>query len=153
MIFFIHAIATLLLTAFKCSAPWTVQTVEEDEGDISNNTEILVSEPKKVGDGISAYIVYKVTIRVRISMLSVQKHAKHFTALFRVYLGEPVSDICSPASVILPTLQQKPYRSAVLDCAAVRLQLLILDGAMGLNLHTCLSMMSLGFVEATTVQK
>lgn len=42
-----------------------MQTVEED-GDDFNKTEILVSEPKKVGDGMSAYIVYKVTTRVRI---------------------------------------------------------------------------------------
>jgi len=27
--------------------------------------EILVSEPKKVGDGMNAYVVYKVTTRVQ----------------------------------------------------------------------------------------
>jgi len=44
---------------------WTVQTFEDDESDF-NKTEILVSEPKKVGDGMSAYIVYKVTTRVKM---------------------------------------------------------------------------------------
>jgi len=34
-----------------------------------------VSEPKKMGDGMNAYIVFKVTTRVRISRLSVQKAA------------------------------------------------------------------------------
>jgi len=42
-----------------------VQSVEEDEDD-SSKTEISVSEPKKVGDGMSAYIVYRVTTRVKI---------------------------------------------------------------------------------------
>ena len=45
-----------------------MQTAEEDEDDF-NKTEILVSEPKKVGDGMSAYIVYKVTTRVRMFTL------------------------------------------------------------------------------------
>jgi len=49
-----------------------VQSVDEDEDDL-NKTEILVSEPKKMGDGMNAYIVYKVTTRVRISHLSLQK--------------------------------------------------------------------------------
>lgn len=34
-----------------------------------------MSEPKKMGDGMNAYIVFKVTTRVRISRLSVQKAA------------------------------------------------------------------------------
>ena len=58
----------LLLMKSECFAHWTVQTVEEDEDDF-NKTEILVSEPKKVGDGMSAYIVYKVTTRVRMFKL------------------------------------------------------------------------------------
>jgi len=49
---------------FECFAHWTVQSVKED-GDDFNSTEILVSEPKKVGDGMSAYIIYKVTTRVK----------------------------------------------------------------------------------------
>ena len=55
----------VLMTTFKCFAHWTVQSVKEDGGDF-NSTEILVSEPKKVGDGMSAYVVYKVTTRVRM---------------------------------------------------------------------------------------
>jgi len=49
-----------------------VQFVEEKQDDL-NKSEILVSEPKKIGDGINAYIVYKVTTRVRIFRLSLQK--------------------------------------------------------------------------------
>lgn len=50
-----------------------MQSVEEkNEGDL-NNAEILVSEPKKIGDGMNAYIVYKVTTRVRIFHLSLQE--------------------------------------------------------------------------------
>ena len=48
---------------------WVVQAVKEDEDDY-NHTEIDVSEPKKVGDGMSAYIVYKVTTRVWMLQLS-----------------------------------------------------------------------------------
>ena len=51
-----------------------MQSVEENEDDL-NKSEILVSEPKKIGDGINAYVVYKVTTRVSISRLSVQKAA------------------------------------------------------------------------------
>jgi len=42
----------------------SLDCVKED-GDDFNSTEILVSEPKKVGDGMSAYIIYKVTTRVK----------------------------------------------------------------------------------------
>ncbi|MCU0443348.1 MAG: hypothetical protein MUE85_00425, partial [Microscillaceae bacterium] len=34
--------------------------------DLSRHIEILVSDPKKVGDGMSAYVTYKVTTRVSI---------------------------------------------------------------------------------------
>lgn len=68
MILIIFSVCVMTLTASTCFAAWIVQTVEEDEDDFTK-TEILVSEPKKVGDGMSAYIVYKVTTRVSMSKL------------------------------------------------------------------------------------
>lgn len=32
--------------------------------DLSQNIEILISDPKKIGDGIGAYVAYKVITRV-----------------------------------------------------------------------------------------
>lgn len=68
MILIIFSVCVMTLTASTYFAAWIVQTVEEDEDDFTK-TEILVSEPKKVGDGMSAYIVYKVTTRVSMSKL------------------------------------------------------------------------------------
>jgi len=64
-IFHLFVIMASVTTWVVCSLDWIVQTVDKD-GDDCNMTEILVSEPKKVGDGMSAYIVYKVTTRVRM---------------------------------------------------------------------------------------
>ena len=48
-----------------------------------------------------------------IQHLNTHRHAKCFTALLQVHLGELVSDIHPPTNTIPTVLQQNPYRSTI----------------------------------------